>query len=127
MKRRDSEGPIHRAVIEYLGHALPGAIVHHSPNEIGISGADIARLIAKAKWNGMLPGFPDLVIFCAHSAALVEVKAGKNGLQPPQAAIRDRATAMGHRYAVVRSSDQMAEALDAWGWPNACPLRGVVS
>lgn len=126
-KPRDLESPIQRAIIAYLGYALPGAIVHHSQNEFGMSGDGIARQIAKAKHNGMLPGFPDLVVFSAHGVALVEVKAPKGRLTDMQADLADRFLDMGHNYATVRSVDDMAAALATWGWPNACPLRGVVS
>lgn len=51
-RRQDKEGPIHLAILRWLVEVLPDrAIIHHSPNEIDLSGKEIAKAIAKAK-NG---------------------------------------------------------------------------
>ena len=115
MKRIDRENPIQRSIIAYLQHVLPGCLVHHSANELGLSGPAAARQIAKAKHNGMLPGFPDLV--CAYNGGVMflEVKAEGNYLTPNQRAVHDTFTALGHRVAVVRSIDDVTELLGKWG------------
>jgi len=102
---RDREGPIHRAVIDFLRLSLPGAVVHHSANEIGLQGLDVARQIAKAKWNGMLPGWPDIEVFHAGRVLLIEVKAPGNGLTPAQAECHERLRDQGFAVHVVRSLD----------------------
>ena len=62
-KRIDREGPIHKAVLAYLRMRLPGAVIHHSPNETDMRGPTVARMIAKQKSLGMVVGFPDIVAF----------------------------------------------------------------
>jgi hypothetical protein len=125
VKRIDRENPIQRAIVDYLRVAIPGnPIIHHSPNEIGLSGANVARQISKAKFNGMLPGFPDLILICHAGVAFFEVKAEGNGLTPAQQAVHLDLKRMGHRIAVVRSIVDVQEALDGWAiWTNDRPYR----
>lgn len=63
-KRRDVEGPIHKAILDYLRLVLPGAVIHHSANEMDLHADPKSKAIAqsKAKALGMLPGFPDLLV-----------------------------------------------------------------
>ncbi|KFI27752.1 nuclease [Haematobacter massiliensis] len=112
----DREGPIHRDVLRVLRDRVPDAIVHHSPNEFGMSGAAIARQIAKHKNMGMVPGFPDLVVFAPEDVMFFEVKAEGGTLTGHQKTFRDHAEGMGYRFAVVRSADDAKAALSEWGY-----------
>lgn len=120
-KRVDLEGPIHRSILAYLRRALPGAIIHHSANEIGISGKEAARQVAKAKSLGMVPGFPDLVVFLTADVGplFFEVKAKGGTLTQSQRDVIAALDALGYRVAMVRSIDDVAARLRDWGIKNA--------
>ena len=126
-KRIDREGPIHRACIEYLETALPGAVVFHPSNELPLKGKQVARAIAKAKWNGTTPGYPDIICHWQGMTMLFEVKAEGNYLSTAQRDMRDRLEGQAIPYAVVRSVDDLQEALADFEHMAAVPLRGVVS
>lgn len=111
----DREGPIQRSIIAYLRRVLPGAIIHHSANELNMRGADAARIIAKSKAAGMLPGFPDILIFHRGQGYCIEVKAEGGKLSPAQRDVRDLLIGQGIPWAVCRSIDDTRERLAAWG------------
>lgn len=111
----DREGPIQRAAITYLRRVLPDAIVHHSANELNMRGPDAARIIAKAKAAGMLPGFPDILIFVDGQGYCIEVKAEGGSLSAPQKAVRDILQKQGIPHAVCRSVDDVRACLSEWG------------
>jgi hypothetical protein len=115
---RDVEGPIHRSVLAFLRVTLPGAVIHHSPNEIGVQGKDIARAIAKAKHNGMLVGFPDILVIWRGQVWTFEVKARGRGLTDEQASVGESIIAQGGKWAVVRSIEDVAICVAAWGGPQ---------
>lgn len=119
----DREGPIQRDTVKYLRAVLPGAVVHHSPGEFGMSGQAIARQIAKNKANGMLPGWPDIIVLWQGRTLAMEVKAEGNSLTPAQKVIRAEIEAQGIPYSVVRSRADVDEFLGGLG----IPLRGVIS
>lgn len=111
---RDLEGPYHRAVLRQLYLHLPGAVIHHSPNEFPGKGDAIARAIAKAKKNGMVVGFPDLIVFWRGQVALVEVKAPGGRLSGPQKETISRFEGNGFAVHVVTDPDDciaIAESL----------------
>ncbi|WP_411956866.1 VRR-NUC domain-containing protein [Paracoccus homiensis] len=116
-RRADLEGPIQRAVVDRLRFELPGAIVHHSPNEVPLDGDDVRAAIAKAKRNGMVPGFPDVVVVlaCRPVTLFFEVKADGGRETKAQRELREAATSAGHLWAVVRSQTEAVACLDAWG------------
>ena len=59
------------------------AVVHHSPNEFGMSGREVARQVSKHKRMEMLPGFPDFIVLRKTGLQCrtvgLEVKAEGNG------------------------------------------------
>ncbi len=110
-KRIDREGPIHRACIAYLETALRGSVVYHPANEVDARGKNIARAIAKNKWNGTKPGYPDIICHWRCRTYLFEVKAPGNYLSPAQKDMRDALQAAGIPYAMVRSVDELIDAL----------------
>lgn len=114
-KRIDRENPIQRSIIAYLRLVLADCAIHHSPNEFGMAGADVARQIAKHKHNGMTPGWPDLHVITPGAHMFFEVKAEGNYLTPAQKSVHSDMTRMGCMIAVVRSIDDVQERLDAWG------------
>ena len=114
-KRVDREGPIHRACIAYLEAVLPGAVVFHPSNEVPLKGEAVKRAIAKAKWNGTRPGYPDIITHFQGTTMLFEVKAEGNYLTPAQKELRAQLEAQSIPYAVVRSTEDVAEALAEWG------------
>lgn len=118
-KNRDTEGPIHRAILDYLRLALPGAVIHHSPGEFGMSGSDIARQIAKNKMNGMVVGFPDIIILWHGAFWAFEVKAPGGKPSDAQEAVGASIQAMRGKWAIVRSIDEAAAHVAAWmdEWP----------
>lgn len=122
-KWTDKEGPVQRDTVTYLRQILPGAVVHHSPGEFGMSGQAIARQIAKNKANGMLPGFPDIIVLWKGHTLAMEVKAEGNGLTDAQKALREEIEAQGVPYAVVRSRADVDEFLSDLG----IPFRGQIS
>lgn len=129
----DREGPIHRACLDYLKTQYPRALIHHSPNENSMKGKDVARLIAKNKDMGMVPGFPDIVMLHKGRFYAFEVKAEGNTQEDNQKATQRVIEANGGLYAVVRSVDDVVETMrtagDHWrsiGDLAAGMVKGVV-
>lgn len=110
----DREGPIHRAVLAYLRSRLPNAAIHHSPNELALRGKHVARQIAKAKHNGMVPGWPDIEVVHEGRFMAFEVKAEGNYQSDTQKDCEALIRASGGLYAVVRSTEDVKECLDDW-------------
>lgn len=127
-KREDREGPIHMAILDYLRLALPGALIHHSPNEMGVSayiaGDDpsiIARIrnalrkaILRAIEMGMLPGFPDFIIFWKGRLLAIEAKAAPNKPSPTQIDVGALIERNGGTWAVAYSLDDAVKIVTAW-------------
>ena len=118
MPRVDREGPIHRAIVQYLRAVLPtDCIVHHSANE-GVRGGRKGMLDgARRKAMGQVAGWPDITVLChAHAfpALFFEVKAPGGYASPAQAALHDQLKALGYLVAVVRSVDDVRAALRGW-------------
>jgi len=119
MKRQSPERISHLAILDYLRGVLHGnPLIHHSPNELGLSGEAAARQVAKHKHLGMVPGFPDLVAFTFHGPLFFEVKAAANTATAPQRAVHADLTRLNYRVAVVRSIEDVRAALAAWGIPT---------
>jgi len=115
-KRQSPEKKVHEDVLAYLRLKFPKAVIHHSPNEFGASGKEIARQIAKHKKMGMAVGFPDLIALTDKGPMLFEVKAEGNYATESQKALHSDLDALGYRVAVVRSVDDVREKLAAWGF-----------
>lgn len=115
--RVDRESPIQRAIVKHLRTVLPGAIIHHSRNEINKRGLAFAKEIAQAKSKGALTGFPDLIVLpWSHVGPFfLEVKAEGNYATDAQKDVHRQLTELGYRVAVVRSVDDVSEKLAEWG------------
>jgi hypothetical protein len=128
-RRADPEGQVQRAIIKAC--ALVGVMAVHVPNEAKRS----LRGHQKAKRDGMVKGFPDLLIYgqgAMKRHALFEVKAPawkaprapKIGQTPTEAwhewAIRLRLyedlRRRGFEVEVVQSVDDALRYLRGWGW-----------
>lgn len=105
------EAPIQRAIINYLRLALPGAVVAHVPNAIAIRGKDAAKATARAKREGMVPGFPDLICIHGGKTWLFEVKAPGGALSKSQKALHPLIEAQGVPVHVVKGVDQVEAIL----------------
>lgn len=114
MARGSPERRIHLAVLHHLRLRFPRAIIHHSANEIGLKGKDVARQIAGQKHMGMVVGFPDLIVLHDGEAMFFEVKAEGGRETPAQKDVRETLTAQGFRAAVVRSVQDVEECLEHW-------------
>lgn len=76
-----------------------------------------ARQMASLKRDGLTPGFPDLVVFAKGGrVGFIEVKIEGNYQQPSQKECQRWLTEFGHQYAICRSSDDVTETLQKWGW-----------
>ena len=112
-----SEAQIQRAIVAYLRHVLPGAIVTHVPNE-GVRGGHAGYLDgARAKAMGQTAGFPDILIlpFAHIGPAFLEVKTATGRTSTAQKIMHERLEVLGYRVAVVRSIDDARKALKSWG------------
>lgn len=106
-KRQRVEEPIQKAIVEFLRLVLlPGSIVHASLNEE----PELWRRIHNAKM-GAHAGFADLVVLTQGETIFFEVKS-KDGRQDADQIKFERAVvAQGYRYFVVRSINDVMDAL----------------
>lgn len=114
----DREGPIQRSIIAWLKHVMPQALVHHSPNEHRRKRGRAAMLHAvNNKQNGVVTGFPDLVVlpFANVGACFFEVKAEGGRVSAEQKAVHEHLRKLGYRVGVVRSIEDARECLEEWG------------
>ncbi|WP_128515259.1 VRR-NUC domain-containing protein [Tabrizicola thermarum] len=104
------EADIQRAVVAALRVALPGAIIHHSPNEHRAGGVAARRVQGIRSGMGLCAGWSDLVVLAQGRVLFLEVKGPRGRLSPAQEAFRERVLAEGHHWALVRSVDEALEA-----------------
>jgi hypothetical protein len=108
---RNAEARIQRAILEWCWLVAPDLIIYHTPNGGVRSKVEAARL----RWQGVLPGIPDLTLVGQDGQLrYIEVKAG-GSLSPEQRAFQDRCIAMRIPFAVARSVDDVRRAFSAWG------------
>ncbi len=111
-KRRDVEGPIQRAILGYLRLKLPGCVVASIPNSTDLSGKRAAIAVAKQKYDGLLPGFPDLACYWCGETLLIEVKAPGNYPSKAQRGVHALLADNGFRVVVARSIDEVEPAVN---------------
>lgn len=117
MKRAQPESTIQQAMLRDLRSM--GFVAVHVPNGSKLAGTPKQRAMAGArlKAEGILPGFPDLLVYASGGrVGHIEVKAAGNYQQPTQKACQAMLEGLGHRYAVCRSGADLVDALRAWGW-----------
>ena len=122
-----SEAMVQRAIKQRL--MLNGIWCVHVPNEGNRSAAGHRQ----ARRDGLVPGFPDLLLYKADARhGLLEVKRpGWKEPQPPKAGaaptkawqawlsrlgVYEALTTRGHPVAVVTSVDEAVAAVKRWGW-----------
>jgi VRR-NUC domain len=111
------ESIVQREVRKYL--TVLGLTSVAVPNGSHLAGDKLARIkqTAAMKADGMLPGFPDLIVLGSHGrTGYLEVKSPKGRLSQAQQNVTKMLDRMGHQVAVVRSVDETRDALKAWGW-----------
>ena len=125
MKRRPSAKPtqsedaLHRAVVDYLGRALPKeAVLHHSPNE----GLHKPQYRAKQLAKGMRAGWPDIQILYQGRLICIELKTKTGGLSEKQTACHREIVLAGGVVTVARSVEEVEEFLS-----QLMPLKAVVA
>lgn len=132
----DREGPIQRAIVQFLRLKYPRAFLFSVPNELASRAggerndasrsAAIARAQANAKQLGMLSGAPDLIMLHGARVYAFEVKAEGGRQSAAQKAAQAACEANGGTYAVVRSIEDVKEVL-AKHPPRWVPIVGKVS
>lgn len=108
---------IQRDVRKYL--AGRGYVSVHVPNGATLSGdrQSRARQMANLKRDGLMVGFPDLMVFNTRGAVgFMEVKTPTGKLSQNQSQVQSWMERDGFKYAVVRSKDDARETIKAWGW-----------
>ncbi len=91
----------------------------HVPNGSVLAGDKIrrARQMIALKADGLMPGFPDLIVFANDGrVGFVEVKQEGAYQQPNQKACQAWLESLGHDYAVCRSAQDASDTLREWGW-----------
>ena len=115
-KRRDFEGPLHRAILMLMDMMMPkDAIWHHSPNELDMSGPAAARAVGKARQLGMVKGWPDLEIIWRERTYFIELKAGSGRVSDDQKDTHQRLLEAGARVETAYSVTEVEHILRKWG------------
>lgn len=85
-KGAPNERTVQREIVRALRKM--GMLVHHSPNGSHLAGDSFARMRQSAalKADGMMAGFPDLIVLSAWRCCLVEVKREGGVISPDQIA-----------------------------------------
>lgn len=105
------ESATQRAIIARL--ATLGIVAAHVPNEGRRSRLGHARAVQ----DGLMTGFPDLVLIgTAGRTGFMEVKGPRGTLSDAQRARINMLHARGHLVAVVRDQDYAAHVVRQWGW-----------
>ena len=116
-KSRDgnAEARVQRAILEWCALVAPELIIYHTPNGGLRSKVEAARL----RWQGVLPGVPDLTLVGQDGQLrYIEVKGPSGALSPEQRAFQNRCVAMRIPFAVARSVDDVRRAFREWQIPT---------
>lgn len=118
-KRAQPEYALQCRVVDYLA-ALPCVgFYHHSPNGSKLHGTpdQRKRTGARLKRAGTVAGYPDLTLYASGGrVAHLELKAEGGTVSASQKAVRDKLESLGHRYAIVKHTEDVKAALAEWGW-----------
>ena len=103
-----------RKVLAQLGfeavHVPNGAVLAGDPQQR-------ARQMKSLKADGLMVGFPDLLVYgTGGRIGHFEIKTAKGGQNDNQVRTQTWMQAWGHKYAVVRSASDAVDALEIWGW-----------
>ena len=110
MRERD----IQRAVVKYVRYMYPKVLIVHVPNE-GISGKMGRIYGAIKKQEGVVAGFPDLLIFkqtFTHCGLALELKSKKGKPSENQKRVLSQLEAEGWVTAICYSTDEALEHIN---------------
>lgn len=123
-RRRAEEDQLHIKIVWRLKQDYPDLLVIHPAN----GGKRSKREASKLKAMGVLAGTPDLllwwndsfeydncVVHLSPGKGAIELKTEKGRLSPEQKAWRDRFFALGGKWAVCRSYEEVRFTLQEWG------------
>ena len=117
--RQQPEYRLQCRVVDLLDKLPCIVLYHHSPNGSKLYGnsAQRERTGARLKRSGTKAGYPDLILYASEGrVGHLELKSETGRLTDTQKAIQASLAAAGHRYAVVRHTDDVMAALAEWGW-----------
>ena len=106
-----TEADLHRAVADYLAHAIT------SPWTTFPAGGGGRARGAQLKGMGLTAGWPDIQIVHGGRFYGIELKAKGKYPEPHQRAIHDAIRTAGGRVAVCRSLAEVEDALTTWRVP----------
>jgi hypothetical protein len=111
-KKVQHEAILQKQVVQYLRAILPQSIVAAIPNgSQRTATGKPANAIA-----GLFPGFPDLAVVLPRGQIIFfELKSEKGRLSEAQLSVHLKLQGLNHSCAVVRSIDDVRNALNAWG------------
>ena len=119
MKRAQPEFALQCRVVDMLVKLPCVGFFHHSPNGSKLHGTkeQRERTGARLKRSGTRAGYPDLVLYAGDGrVGHLELKAPGGAQSKSQKAVQADLEALGHHYAIVTHTDDVAAALTAWGW-----------
>lgn len=109
---RNAEARIQAAIITYVRTVAPDVLIFHVPNGGLRSKSEAARM----KWQGVVPGIPDLVLIGPGGRAyFLEVKTQEGRLSKAQSMMFWRLRGLHAHCHIVRSIDDVQAVLHAWG------------
>ena len=99
-------------IVPFIRLVAPQVLLFHCPN----GGYRTPAEAAKLKWQGVLPGIPDLCLIApVRRVFFMEIKTATGRLSDDQLKIHGWLTALGVPCAVCRSIDDARRALAIWG------------
>ena len=115
-RRNQPERKLHLQVTQYLARALPdNAFYFPVPNAANFDPIRGARLRQSGEIRA---GVPDLIVIWAGKVIAVELKAPQGGgLSPVQRDVRDLMLLAGCTHHIVRTIEQLHEALESYQMP----------
>jgi hypothetical protein len=110
-KKIQHESILQKQVVQYLRAILPHSIIAAIPNgSQRTSSGRPANAI-----SGLLPGIPDLMVMLPKGRVIFfELKSEKGRVSDAQLAVHLKMHGLNHDVAIVRSIDDVKNALDAW-------------
>ena len=83
----------------------------------GVSGAAFADRIGVSAASVTVAGYPDLTVYASGGrVGHLELKSCTGRLSDSQIEVQQKLTGLGHRYAIVKHTDDVEAALREWGW-----------
>lgn len=106
-----TEADLQNQVADYLRAQYPTLLWFHTANERKCTPQKGARL----KRAGVLAGVSDILIFWNGGMGAIELKAGKNTMQPTQHDFANHWRDVGGKFACCYNLDEVMGALRSWG------------